>query len=321
MFFSGMLLMLGSFIPYAQSWKEDVAVWFDILAAIAFILGGGNLLKMHLKKISNWQAGWGYSAVTLLAFTITLIVGMLKFGVPPAVQAEQYGAIAVPLPLSAFPQVATVDGQLPHGEFPPSVKHQLTADSATETVSFRGWLTESQRSQLKDFEREAGWHKTVDELFAKAQPPQEVRDRVGYHAVLETLHFAGVMTDAGRNALQGLSDDPRWLTAVEEIDKQSHRAHSVPLEQLPEGILVPDELEQVVEFDPVKRELRIIGPMSPKQRDTLANQFPAGTALTPQQKEQLREKLEGFGTLSSIQVERLNEFDDEKPTTGQRNKE
>ena len=47
---TGVILIVSYFIPYAQSWGEEAMIWFDILAAIAFVLGGGNLLKMHLLK-------------------------------------------------------------------------------------------------------------------------------------------------------------------------------------------------------------------------------------------------------------------------------
>ncbi len=81
---SGFVLIVAFFIPHAQGWGERVAEWFNILAAIAFVLGGGSLVKIHLRKISDRQAGWGYSAITLAAFLITLGVGLLKIGVPPA---------------------------------------------------------------------------------------------------------------------------------------------------------------------------------------------------------------------------------------------
>jgi hypothetical protein len=80
---AGIILILSYFIPAAEAWGEDVTVWFDILAAIAFILGGGNLLKSQLQKISDRKRGWGYAAVTVIAFLATLAVGMLKVGVPP----------------------------------------------------------------------------------------------------------------------------------------------------------------------------------------------------------------------------------------------
>ena len=59
--FGGFVLIVAYFIPMTQGWGEAAAIWFDILAAIAFILGGGNLLKIHLKKVSDRGAGWAYS--------------------------------------------------------------------------------------------------------------------------------------------------------------------------------------------------------------------------------------------------------------------
>jgi hypothetical protein len=83
---AGIILVVSYFIPPAQGWGEEVAVWFDILAAIAFILGGGNLLKSQLQKVSDKRPGWGFAAVTVIAFLATLTVGLLKIGVPPSPQ-------------------------------------------------------------------------------------------------------------------------------------------------------------------------------------------------------------------------------------------
>ena len=81
---TGFLLIATNFVPYTQTWGEEVMRWFDIVAAFAMVLGGGNLLKMHLQKVSYRRAGWGYSVVTVLAFLITLGVGLAKVSVPPA---------------------------------------------------------------------------------------------------------------------------------------------------------------------------------------------------------------------------------------------
>ncbi|MEC9376801.1 MAG: hypothetical protein VYC00_01720 [Candidatus Neomarinimicrobiota bacterium] len=86
----GFILILAYFIPATQNWGEVAAIWFDILASIAFILGGGNLLKIHLKKISDRSIGWAYSAITLAAFVITLFVGLGKVGVNPNPQYPEY---------------------------------------------------------------------------------------------------------------------------------------------------------------------------------------------------------------------------------------
>lgn len=80
---TGFVLIIASFVPYAQPLEKLTIDWFNILAAIAFILGGGNLVRQHLQKISDQVAGWGYSLVTVVAFAVTLIVGLGKFGVAP----------------------------------------------------------------------------------------------------------------------------------------------------------------------------------------------------------------------------------------------
>ena len=81
---TGFVVIVAYFIPYTQSWGEKTMIWFDILAAIAFVLGGGNLLKLNLKKISDRRSGWGYSAVTVVAFLVTMFFGMTKWGTNPS---------------------------------------------------------------------------------------------------------------------------------------------------------------------------------------------------------------------------------------------
>jgi hypothetical protein len=75
-------VMIGAyFVPYTESWRDEAGIWFEILAAIAFVLGGANLFAQHLQKISARRAGWGYSAVTLVSFLAMFVVGILKVGV------------------------------------------------------------------------------------------------------------------------------------------------------------------------------------------------------------------------------------------------
>jgi hypothetical protein len=81
---AGFVLIIAYFIPRTQNWGEVASIWFDVLAAIAFVLGGGNLLKIHLVKVSDRASGWGYSAITLVAFLTTLFVGLAKLGINPA---------------------------------------------------------------------------------------------------------------------------------------------------------------------------------------------------------------------------------------------
>ena len=87
---AGVVIIVAYFVPPAQSWKDDLAIWFEILAAFAFVLGAGNLLKMHLQKVSSRQAGWGFSVVTIVAFLVTLVVGLGKVGVNPNPAFPEY---------------------------------------------------------------------------------------------------------------------------------------------------------------------------------------------------------------------------------------
>ncbi len=80
---AGFVMIVAYFIPYTESWQDKVSIWFDVLASIAFILGGGNLLKIQLKKISEQSAGWGYAVITAASFLVMLIIGLFKIGAPP----------------------------------------------------------------------------------------------------------------------------------------------------------------------------------------------------------------------------------------------
>ena len=80
----GFALIVAYFIPHMQVLGETVCVWFDVLASIAFILGGGNLIKTQLKLIANRARGWGYSLVVVVSFLVTLFVGLGKIGVSPS---------------------------------------------------------------------------------------------------------------------------------------------------------------------------------------------------------------------------------------------
>ncbi|MHC4447180.1 MAG: hypothetical protein ACYSXF_05280 [Planctomycetota bacterium] len=83
---AGFVMIVTYFIPHTQGWGESTGIWFDILAGIAFILGGGNILKIHLKKVSDKAAGYGYSIILLICFLYTLAVGLGKIGVHPLPQ-------------------------------------------------------------------------------------------------------------------------------------------------------------------------------------------------------------------------------------------
>lgn len=83
-------MILAFFVRPAQPLTQLAEKWFTVLAAVAFLTAGTSLVLHHLKKIVAQQAGWGYSAITLIAFMVTLVVGLLKVGVPISPQFPDY---------------------------------------------------------------------------------------------------------------------------------------------------------------------------------------------------------------------------------------
>jgi hypothetical protein len=81
--FAGYVMVIAFFVPPMEQLREMAEEWFNILAAIAMILGGASILGMHLRKVSDRRAGWGFSVVTLGGFFFTLWVGLFKVGSPP----------------------------------------------------------------------------------------------------------------------------------------------------------------------------------------------------------------------------------------------
>jgi len=89
-FIVGLILISAAFIPRSpfNKFEEEVSVYFDIIAVFAFILGGGNLIKVHGNKIYKRSRDWQYSIVTVIGFLGMLIVGIFKLGGPPGVQHD-----------------------------------------------------------------------------------------------------------------------------------------------------------------------------------------------------------------------------------------
>lgn len=76
----GTLLVIAFFFRGLDRVNSDLSEYFNIIAAVAFILGGGNLLRIHLDKVQRRRPGWPYSIVTVVAFLFTLIAGLFKIG-------------------------------------------------------------------------------------------------------------------------------------------------------------------------------------------------------------------------------------------------
>jgi len=78
----GIVLVTALYVPHDPFGKlnGDFSEYFNIIAAFAFILGAGNLFKIHLDKIYRKTKGWLFSVVTVAGFLITLVAGLLKLG-------------------------------------------------------------------------------------------------------------------------------------------------------------------------------------------------------------------------------------------------
>ena len=79
-FFVGTLLILSVFIPPMETLGENFTLFFDIIAVFAFFLGGGNLIRIHIKKLANKKTDWQYSMVTLSGFFLMISAGLFKIG-------------------------------------------------------------------------------------------------------------------------------------------------------------------------------------------------------------------------------------------------
>lgn len=234
----GFVLIVAFFIPEYQEWGEKTAVWFDILASIAFILGGGNLLKVHLKKISDQVSGWGYSAVTIVAFVATLYVGLLKVGSRPAVNTEFYGETFVPLPVSSLPEfrLAGTIPRRPDGErLPASVRVQLRDEG--DQVVFRGWMSGNQKEDLLDYEDTLESKCLVERLYDEAQPPEALRGKLAYYVDHTSLAFKGYMSQDDEQQIRStLGDNAVIRAAIDKLARGARHETTLEFKSIPSGV-------------------------------------------------------------------------------------
>jgi hypothetical protein len=306
---AGYVLVASRFIPLAEKWGEVEAIWFDILAAIAFVLGGGSLLKLHLRRISDRTSGWGYSAITLAAFLGTLYVGLAKTGARPSLEQEFYGQSFVTLSVADLPESLTyrVAGSIPtraDGEpLPLGVQRQLSQSGGD--IAFRGWMSAQQQGELSGYKEELSWQCTVEKLFDKAQPPAALKGKVTYLADYSKLGFKGFMTDADHEALRKLGTNESFLAAVEQLWTASRVKEQVPVERLPTGLTIPTSKSDFLSYG--GGELSIRGPMSTGLRDELArDHFPIVRPTTAAERATFVTELESLGgKLSELQTRTL----------------
>jgi hypothetical protein len=266
----GFVLIASSFVPAAESWGEEAAIWFDILAGIAFVLGGGNLLNSQLKKISSRRAGWGYALVTLVSFLLMLFAGLLKLGVRPAPDQEFYGESFASLPVEALPEFsidAPVTAALREKLLPASVRRQVRLTESG--ISLRGWLSSSQLADLSEFSATLEWRCAVEQLGKAAQPPEELRGRVAYLPDHGSLSFRGFLTEADEQSLRGVSTASAFAEAVNQLAVAARRETSVAMPPVPAGFELPTALANAVTLSDGRATIK--GPISTSQRNMLAS--------------------------------------------------
>ena len=76
---TGLFVLLGYFIQLdlLLGLRLLLIQWAVLLAAGALFLGLFNLLSVHWNKVSLQEGGWPYSALLILMFLVTLVLGLL----------------------------------------------------------------------------------------------------------------------------------------------------------------------------------------------------------------------------------------------------
>lgn len=89
-FIVGTVLIVADFIPHKPfgNLGEDFSLYFDIIAGFAFILGGGNLCRVHLNKLFKKKKDWQFSIVTLIGFFVVLAAGLFKIANPEGMTGD-----------------------------------------------------------------------------------------------------------------------------------------------------------------------------------------------------------------------------------------
>lgn len=115
-FFVGTSMLVAHFVPRSPFDQLDSTLsdFFNIIAVFALILGGGNLLRMHLFRLSKKHKDWVYSVVTLLGFVVTAVAGLGRVGVstgrpyddPTGLFYRIYEATFLPLSATMFSLLA-----------------------------------------------------------------------------------------------------------------------------------------------------------------------------------------------------------------------
>jgi hypothetical protein len=104
---AGIFVLLGYFIDHEVilSLRLILMRWAVLLAAAALLLGLFNLLAVHWNKVSTQDTGWPYSALLILAFLVTMVLGM-AFGPDNEITLLIFNYIQLPVEASLMALLA-----------------------------------------------------------------------------------------------------------------------------------------------------------------------------------------------------------------------
>jgi hypothetical protein len=106
----GIIVLLGYFVQLDQIPQAGLFADFFglrlllmryavLLAAVALFLGLFNLVSVHWNKVSDQRAGWPYSAILIVAFFLTLVLGLV-FGPDSSVVLLLFNYVQLPVEAS-----------------------------------------------------------------------------------------------------------------------------------------------------------------------------------------------------------------------------
>ena len=84
-FVLGMIGILVFYIPHsgAQALEQELTKWDRIVAAFALVLGIYSLMRLHWNRVRRQQAGWAYSFLVFVGFTVMFIFALYNDGHGP----------------------------------------------------------------------------------------------------------------------------------------------------------------------------------------------------------------------------------------------
>lgn len=84
-FVLGMIGILVFYIPHsgAQALEQELTKWDRIVAAFALVLGIYSLMRLHWNRVRRQQAGWAYSFLVFVGFTVMFILALYNDGYGP----------------------------------------------------------------------------------------------------------------------------------------------------------------------------------------------------------------------------------------------